>query len=84
MAKRGMTCGELLNLLEEEAKKYRKEALSSVEHNRYMNNLSFKDISKLKKEQRLTQKLIDAILVDFINRIGNGQGGDYGLRTEHL
>ena len=84
MAKHGMTSGELLDYLAKEAKKYRGKALLSVNRNRHMNDLSSKDISKLKKEQRLTQKLIDALLVDFINIIGVDQGGDYGLRAEHL
>lgn len=84
MAKHSMTRGELLNLLTEEAKKYRKEALFSIECNRHMNNLSSKDISKLRKEQELTQRLIDALLVSFINRVGLGQHLDYGLYTKHL
>ena len=84
MKKQAMTRGELLNLLTTEAQEYREEALLSVERSRHMNNLSPKDISRLKKEQRLTQRLIDALLVDFINRVGAGQCLDYGLYTEHL
>ena len=84
MKKRGMTRGELLELLNREAKEYRKEAFMSVELNKHMNNLSLKDISRLKKDQQLTQKLINAILVDFINKIGISQGGDYGLYTKDL
>ncbi|MEK7478691.1 MAG: hypothetical protein AAB626_02075 [Patescibacteria group bacterium] len=84
MKNHAITRGELLNLLTKEAKKYRKGALSSVERSGHMNNLSPEDISKLKKEQQLTQKLIDALLVDFINSVGIGQCLDYGLYTKHL
>jgi len=79
-----MTRGELLKLLTKEAKKYRDGALVSIKRSKHMNDLSSKDISKLKKEQQLTQKLIDALLVDFINRVGAGQCLDYGLYTKHL
>lgn len=84
MKKHAMTRGELLNLLTEEAKEYRVKALISIERSKHMNDLTLKDISKLKKEQQLTQKMIDALLVDFINRIGTGQCLDYGLYTKHL
>ncbi|MBU6415223.1 hypothetical protein KGQ34_03215 [Patescibacteria group bacterium] len=79
-----MTRGELLNFLEKEAKRYRKEALSSIERNKHMNNLSKQDILRLKKDRQMTQKMIDALLVDFINVIGNSQGCDYGLYVKHL
>lgn len=84
MKRHTMTRGELLELLTTEAKKYRHTALVSIERSKHMNNLSPKDISKLKKEQQLTQKLIDALLVDFINSVGVGQCLDYGLYTKHL
>ena len=79
-----MTRGEFLDLLTTKAQEYRNKALASIERNRHMNNLSSKDISKLKNEQQLTQKLIDALLVDFINSVGAGQCMDYGLYTKHL
>lgn len=79
-----MTRGELLNLLTEEAKIYREKALSSIERNRRMNNLSLKDISKMKKDQQWAQRLADALLVDFINIIGVSQCIDYCLRTKHI
>lgn len=84
MKKHAMTRGELLKLLTTEAKEYRNEALVSIMRSKHMNNLSLKDISRLKKEQLLTQKLIDALLVGFINKIGTGQCLDYGLYTKHL
>ena len=79
-----MTRGELLNLLSEEAKKYHIEALASVERNRHMNNLSPQDLRRLRKKQQLTQRLIEAVLVDFINNVGVGQCLDYALYTKHL
>lgn len=79
-----MTNGELLNLLTEEAKKYHRKALSSVERNWHMNNLSSKDLQRLIKNQQLTQDLIDALLVDFINFIGVGLCVDYGLYTKNI
>ena len=84
MKNHAMTRGELLELLTTEAKKYRSKALVSIRRSKHMNDLSLKDISKLKKEQQLTQKFIDALLVDFINSVGIGQCLDYGLYTKHL
>ena len=48
-----------------------------------MNDLSLKDISKLKRTA-INSKVIDALLVDFINSVGIGQCLDYGLYTKHL
>jgi len=84
MAKSAMTRGELLNLLEKEAKQYRLQALASIKRNKHMNNLSRKDLAQLKNNQQLTQRMIDAVLVDFINAIGISQCLDYGLYTKHL
>ena len=66
---------ELLNYLERVAKKYRKKCLISLKRNCHM--------SKYKGE-KIEQSSIDAILVDFINFIGNDQGVDYGLCTHYL
>lgn len=79
-----MTRGKLLNLLDGEAMKYREETLSSIERNRHMNDLSGKDIAKLKENQEWAQRIVDAVLVDFVNFVGVGQGLDYGLYTKHL
>lgn len=79
-----MTRGKLLNLLTEEAKEYRREALLSIKRNRYMNKLSEKDLAKLQKNRKLIQKTTDALLVDFINFVGVGQCVNYGLHTKHL
>jgi|SRR3989344_4391494 len=79
-----MTRGEFLNLLTKEAKKYRSESLASIERNRHMNDISSKDFRRLKRDRKLTQKMIDALLVDFINTVGVGQCIDYALYTKHL
>lgn len=81
---RAMTRGELLNLLTETAKKYHKEAISSLERNRHMNNLPLTDIATMRRDVRRTQRLIDALLVDFMNAVGAGQCIDLGLYTKDL
>lgn len=84
MARHAMTRGELLTLLTEEAKQYCIQAMASIERNRHANDLSKKELKKLKKNQKLTQRMIDALLVDFINVVGVGQGIDYALYTKDL
>lgn len=79
-----MTRGELLNYLTEEAKRYRNDALSSIQRNEHMHRLSPKDIAKLHKNPERLQRFMDALLVDFINYIGTGQSLDYGLHTKHI
>ncbi|MDO8571687.1 MAG: hypothetical protein Q7R79_03330, partial [bacterium] len=79
-----MTRGELLNFLTEESKKYRQTALSSLERNGHMNDLSKEDISKLNTDGQLIQRVVDALLVDFINFVGVNQCVDYGLYTKDL
>gem|GEM_PF-2381512 len=74
---------ELLGLLTREAKEYRKQALKSIERNRHMNGLLLRNTASLKRiKSLLIQKIIDALLVDFINCIGAKQGIDYALHTE--
>ena len=84
MARKVYTRKHLLNLLAEEAKKYHREALLSIGRNQHMNVLSKKDLKKLNKGGQLTQRLIDALLVDFINYVGTGQCLDYGLYVKDL
>jgi len=79
-----MTRGELLKLLTEEARRYREAALESIERNGHMNDVSQEDVMRLKEDPGLTQRLIDALLVDFINTIGVGQCVDYALYTRDL
>ena len=79
-----MTRGELLNFLTKEAKQYRKTALMTIERNGHMDDVSRKDFSRLKKDRELTQRMIDALLVDFINAVGVSQCVDYALYTKHI
>lgn len=80
-----MTRGELLKLLEIEAKGYRKNALASIARNKHMNDLSPEDLESLKKlDQPFLQRVIDALLVDFINYFAVGQCIDLGLYTKDL
>lgn len=84
MKQHAMTRGELLELLTKEAKKYRKIAAASIELNHHTNNLSATDIATIKRNELRIQRLIDALLVDFINAVGAGQGIDLGLYTKDL
>lgn len=71
-----MTKIELLNMLTREAKEYRKSGvLESLARNRHMNQY---------EGEKVSGQTIDAILVDFINRVGARQGVDYGLYTVDL
>lgn len=72
-----MTKGELLKMLENCAKDYRKKCVDSIIRNKHMNDLSM-------DEETPSQEMIDAILVDFINYVGLFQGLDYGLYTHYL
>jgi hypothetical protein len=71
-----MTKLELLKLIEARAKEYSAEARSSLVRNNHMN--------EIKKDEEIDQRVIDAVLVDFINYIGVTQGVDYGLYTSDL
>ncbi|MDO8668819.1 MAG: hypothetical protein Q7K65_00815 [Candidatus Buchananbacteria bacterium] len=79
-----MTRGELLKYLESVAGTYRADAINSVKRNSHMNDLSTKDLSWIEENQKRIQRLIDAILVDFINAVGADQCLDYGLKTNDL
>jgi hypothetical protein len=71
-----MTKIELLEYLTRMAKEYRSGCAASVIRNRHMNETN--------GECNADQNTIDAILVDFINRIGVDQHVDYGLYTRDL
>lgn len=71
-----MTKGKLLDYLEKMAREYRKDASASVHRNNHMNDLDGSEI--------IDQKVVDALLVDFVNYIGVYQGVDYGLYTYDL
>lgn len=77
-----MTNGKLLKYLESEAKRYRIDVLEFIVRNRHMNELTASDIKKIAKQLNFTQRIADAILVDFINQIAFP--GDLGLYVKHL
>lgn len=80
-----MTVKDLADLLEKEASVYRAMNIAVIRQNRHMNDLTDSDIAEMEKlEPRLRQKIIDALLVDFINFIATRQGLDLGLYTKHL
>lgn len=79
-----LTKGDFLSLLTREAKRYRQFALASIIRNSHMNFITHKDIAKLREDSGLTQRFIDALLTDFVNTIGTGQGLDWGLYVKHF
>ena len=58
------------------AKDYRKEATSSLERNRHMN--------EIERGEMVQQRHIDAVLVDFINFIAMKNGVDHAIYTKDL
>ncbi|KKT85579.1 MAG: hypothetical protein UW85_C0018G0006 [Parcubacteria group bacterium GW2011_GWA1_Parcubacteria_45_10] len=79
-----LTRGDLLKLLEREAKGYCGGVLDSVRRNCHMNNLTEADIAEVQRNPRLFRRFAEAVLVDFVNYVGAGQRLDYGLKTSHL
>lgn len=71
-----MTKFELLEFLTASATEYRKTCAESINRNKHMNSLN--------EECKPEQSLVDAILTDFINRIGSNMGVDYALYTKDL
>lgn len=71
-----MTKIQLLEYLTRIAKEYRLDCADSVSRNCHMNE----SLGKC----GVDQKILDAILVDFINYIGIDQHVDYGLYTRDL
>jgi len=67
---------DLLNSLVNYTKKYRLGCEESVLRNKHMNGLD--------GNEKIEQKVVDAILVDFINFIGANHSVDYVLYTNDL
>ncbi len=67
---------EVLNKTADYAKKYRSEAQKSLERNNHMN--------QIEDSEQVQQRIIDAVLVDFINYIGVKHGIDYAMYTKDL
>jgi hypothetical protein len=66
----------ILETTTEYAKKYRRDAQKSLEINRHMNQID--------EGEQVQQRIIDAVLVDFINYIGMKHGIDMGIYTKDL
>lgn len=73
---RKLTSVELLQLLTNFAKDYAKESAESIKRNCHMNDVP--------ETETVSQKSVDAVLVDFINYIGVRHLVDYGLYTSDL
>lgn len=69
---------DLMNLLEKNLKEYRLDANDSLRRSSHMNE------EIMSKREDLPQKIIDALLVDFVNYGGSCQGLDYGLYVDYL
>lgn len=67
-----MTRGELCQMLEKVAISYRLDCKNSIVRSSHMNKYNGEEIQ---------QETIDAILVDFINKVALFQGIDLGLYT---
>lgn len=71
-----MTRGELVKLIDETMRLYRANGiLDSVKRNSHMNEY---------KNEKVSQKTLDAIMVDFVNFVASTQGIDYALYTSDL
>lgn len=69
------TKGQLLKFLENEAKLYLKDVRESIPRNKHMHEF---------RGKKINVKLVEAVLVGYINNIATGQGGDLGLYTHYL
>lgn len=65
--------------VEEIARKYIPKALDSVFRNSHMN-----EMMPRREDVIVNQLFVDAIMVDFINYVGNEMGVDYGMYTSDL
>jgi len=71
-----MIAKQVLEKATDYAKKYRAEAQQSLVRNNHMNGIE--DFEKVE------QRIIDAVLTDFINYIASKYGIDYGLYSKNL
>lgn len=70
-----VTKKQMMDYLTEVAKSYVKDARESVRRNKHMHNF---------KKGSVSQHLVEAVVVDFINRVGTDQGLDWCLYTHYL
>ena len=69
---------QLMDYLEEEAKQYRLIANDSLRRNEHLTDYP------MAEREIIPQGVIDALLVDFVNHIGTGQGLDEGFSIKYL
>jgi hypothetical protein len=69
---------ELMDYLEREARLYRLTANDSLRRNEHLTGYP------MTEREIIPQGVIDALLVDFINCIGTGQGLDEGFSVKYL
>ena len=69
---------ELMVYLEREARLYRLTANDSLRRNEHLTEYP------MAEREIIPQGVIDALLVDFINHIGTGQGLDEGFSIKYL
>ncbi len=79
-----MTTGELLNMLEEDAREYRSKALNNIQRNREYYELAAKDVRRIRRRAKQYQRIVDAILADFINEVALRRGLNRGELVRHL
>lgn len=80
-----MKISELNALLENAAASYRRKARKRLKLNQNMNDLSAADLRFLKTTGRhRIQRILDALLVDFINYVAGEQCVDLALCTRHI
>jgi len=71
-----MNALELSNLVRSRAEKYSKTSKESLVRNNHLN--------EIKDQEDLEQRVIDAVLVDFVNYCAGCAGIDYALQTSDL
>jgi len=72
-----MTNGDLMDMLVKRAKEYCPGAVESIIRNKHMSSVGGKTMLP-------SQKVIDALIVDFVNYTIAKLGGDLGLYTRDL
>lgn len=73
---RGISKIQFIEHVNESMERYREDAPQSLVRNNHMN--------KIRKSEIVSQRIIDAVLVDFVNFIAGEMGVDYGMYTRNL
>ena len=74
------TKSDLMIYLTRMAMEYSPKCKESVKQNQHMNLVIEEDVDIALGDDNI----VEAVLVDFVNYIGNNQGLDWGLYTKHL